>query len=141
MRISCCDLLAALVVCVEHALRHELVDGEAATYWVNSTDVASALSEIGRRFDGADLSTSRSSSIGRTGLSLQVVTPKVVRIKIGAKDLRRKKVAALTVADVLRLGLARALEFATLAMGALVAAAAAPTASERNQRSLVCAPK
>ena len=36
------------------------------TYWVNSTDVASALGEIGRRFDGADLSTSRSSSIGRT---------------------------------------------------------------------------
>jgi len=77
------------------------VDGEATTYWVNSTDVASALSEIGRRFDGADLSTSRSSSIGRKGLSLQVVTPKVVRIKIGAKDLRTKKVAALTVADVL----------------------------------------
>jgi len=77
------------------------VDGDATTYWVNSTDVASALSEIGRRFDGADLSTSRSSSIGRKGLSLQVVTPKVVKIKIGAKDLRKKKVAALTVADVL----------------------------------------
>ncbi len=46
------------------------VDGDATTYWVNSTDVASALSEIGRRFDGADLSTSRSSSIGRKGLSL-----------------------------------------------------------------------
>ena len=77
------------------------VDGDATTYWVNSTDVASALSEIGRRFDGADLSASRSSSIGRTGLSLQVVTPKVVRIKLGAKVLRKKKVAALTVADVL----------------------------------------
>ena len=77
------------------------VDGDATTYWVNSTDVASALSEIGRRFDGADLSASRSSSIGRTGLSLQVVTPKVVRIKLGAKDVRKKKVAALTVADVL----------------------------------------
>ena len=77
------------------------VDGEATTYWVNSTDVASALSEIGRRFDGADLSASRSSSIGRTGLSLQVVTRKVVRIKIGAKDLRKHEVAALTVADVL----------------------------------------
>ncbi|WP_277985656.1 resuscitation-promoting factor [Nocardioides glacieisoli] len=77
------------------------IDGDATTYWVSSTDVASALNEIGRRFDGADLSASRSSSIGRTGLSLQVVTPKVVRIKIGAKDLRKKKVAALTVADVL----------------------------------------
>ena len=77
------------------------VDGESQTYWVNSTNVASALGEIGRRFEGADLSTSRSSSIGRTGLTLQVVTPKVVRIKLGAKDLRKHKVTALTVADVL----------------------------------------
>jgi uncharacterized protein YabE (DUF348 family) len=77
------------------------VDGESQTYWVNSTNVASALGEIGRRFDGADLSTSRSSSIGRKGLTLHVVTPKVVRIKLGAKDLRKHKVTALTVADVL----------------------------------------
>ncbi|MBS2936525.1 transglycosylase family protein [Nocardioides sp. J2M5] len=77
------------------------VDGDEATYWVNSTNVASALGEIGRRFDGAELSASRSASIGRGGLELEVVTPKVVRIKIGAKDLRKKQVAALTVADVL----------------------------------------
>ncbi len=78
------------------------VDGASHTYWVNSTNVASALGEIGRRFDGADLSTSRGSSIGRSGLTLQVVTPKVVRIKLGAKDLRTRKVTALTVADVLK---------------------------------------
>ncbi len=77
------------------------VDGEAETYWVNSTDVATALGEIGRRFDGADLSASRSSSIGRSGLKLDVITPKVVRIKLGAKELRKHKVTALTVADVL----------------------------------------
>jgi uncharacterized protein YabE (DUF348 family) len=77
------------------------VDGDSRTYWVNSTSVASALGEIGRRFDGADLSASRSSSIGRSGLALEVVTPKVVRIKLGAKDLRTRKVTALTVADVL----------------------------------------
>ncbi len=77
------------------------VDGDSRTYWVNSTNVASALGEIGRRFDGADLSASRGSSIGRTGLKLEVVTPKVVRIKLGAKDLRTRKVTALTVADVL----------------------------------------
>ena len=71
------------------------------TYWVNSTDVASALGEIGRRFDGADLSVSRGASIGRTGLSLDVVTPKVLAVKIGAKDLKKRKVTALTVADVL----------------------------------------
>ena len=77
------------------------IDGDSRTFWVNSTNVASALGEIGRRFDGADLSASRSSSIGRKGLSLAVVTPKVVRIKLGAKDLRKKEVTAMTVAEVL----------------------------------------
>ncbi|NYE35710.1 uncharacterized protein YabE (DUF348 family) [Nocardioides cavernae] len=77
------------------------VDGASRTYWVNSTDVASALGEIGRRFDGADLSASRSASIGRKGLSLDVVTPKVLHVKLGGKDLEKRKVAALTVADVL----------------------------------------
>ena len=77
------------------------VDGDTTTYWVNSDNVASALGEIGRRFEGADLSTSRSASIGRKGLDLQVVTPKVVRIKIGAKHLEKQEVTALTVADVL----------------------------------------
>ena len=77
------------------------VDGEERTYWVNSTTVASALGEIGRRFEGADLSTSRSSPLGRTGMSLDVVTPKVLEVKVGAKELKRKKLTALTVADVL----------------------------------------
>jgi uncharacterized protein YabE (DUF348 family) len=78
------------------------VDGDSHTYWVNSDNVASALGEIGRRFTGAELSSSRSSSIGRKGLTLEVVTPKVVRIKLGAKDLRKRKDTAVTVADVLK---------------------------------------
>ena len=78
------------------------VDGESHTYWVNSTDVASALGEIGRRFEGADLSASRGSSIGRSGLTLDVVTPKVVHLKLGAKQLKKRKMTALTVADVLK---------------------------------------
>ncbi|GAB3037714.1 resuscitation-promoting factor RpfB [Nocardioides flavus (ex Wang et al. 2016)] len=77
------------------------VDGETTTYWVNSTKVASALGEIGRRFEGADLSASRGSSIGRRGMTLEVVTPKVVQIKLGGKDLRKRTLTALTVADVL----------------------------------------
>ncbi|WP_277395302.1 resuscitation-promoting factor [Nocardioides sp. zg-1228] len=77
------------------------VDGTAHTYWVNSTDVASALGEIGRRFAGADLSASRSSAIGRDGLALEVVTPKVVHLKLGGKQLKKRKLAAMTVADVL----------------------------------------
>jgi uncharacterized protein YabE (DUF348 family) len=78
------------------------VDGDSHTYWVNSDNVASALGEIGRRFTGAELSSSRSSSIGRKGLTLEVVTPKVVHIKLGAKDIKKRKVTALTVADVLK---------------------------------------
>lgn len=77
------------------------VDGRARTYWVNSTDVASALDEIGRRFAGADLSTSRSASIGRDGMKLEVVTPKTLRVKIGAMETRKKTLHALTVSDVL----------------------------------------
>ena len=78
------------------------VDGTTHTYWVNSTDVASALGEIGRRFDGAALSASRGSSIGRSGLTLEVVTPKVVHLKLGAKQLKKRKLTAMTVADVLK---------------------------------------
>ena len=97
------DVTDGTAIAVQFGRPLELaVDGDSRTYWVNSTNVASALGEIGRRFDGADLSASRSSSIGRTGLTLRVVTPKVVRIKLGAKDLRTRKVTALTVADVLK---------------------------------------
>ena len=77
------------------------VDGESRTYWVTSTNVAQALGEIGRRFSGADLSVSRSATISRAGMTLEVVTPKVVRVKLGAKDLRRKKIAVMTVGEVL----------------------------------------
>jgi len=77
------------------------VDGDPRTYWVNSTNVAQALGEIGRRFSDADLSVSRSAPIGRSGMTLDVVTPKVLKIKLGAKDLRKKKLAVLTVAEVL----------------------------------------
>ena len=96
------DVTDGTAIAVQFGRPLELaVDGDTRTYWVNSTNVASALGEIGRRFDGADLSASRSSSIGRTGLTLRVVTPKVVRIKLGAKELRTRQVTAMTVADVL----------------------------------------
>ena len=77
------------------------VDGEERTYWVNSTTVATALGEIGRRFEDADLSTSRSAPLGRTGMTLAVVTPKVLDVKVGDAKLKRKKLTALTVEDVL----------------------------------------
>lgn len=77
------------------------VDGEARTYWVNSTDVSGALGEIGRRFSDASLSTSRSAAIGRDGMSLEIVTPKKLRVTVGRFKAKRTEVTALTVADVL----------------------------------------
>jgi uncharacterized protein YabE (DUF348 family) len=77
------------------------VDGKARTYWVTSTDVQSALAEIGKRFLGADLSASRGAEIDRGGMSLAVVTPKRLTLTIGAKDAVTRKVAGFTVADVL----------------------------------------
>jgi uncharacterized protein YabE (DUF348 family) len=78
------------------------VDGASHTYWVTSTDVADALGEIGRSFHDAALSTSRGGSIDRGGLSLDVVTPKTLTIKVGAHKPVTRKIAALTVEDALK---------------------------------------
>ena len=77
------------------------VDGDSRTYWVNSTSVASALGEIGRRFVGADLSVSRGAGISREGIALQVVTPKRLQVKVAGQKVRRTELTALTVEDVL----------------------------------------
>ena len=78
------------------------VDGNESTHWVTSTDVAAALSEIGSRFLGADLSTSRSAGIGRDGLALEVVTPKKLKLEIAGKKPVKKELTALTVEDALQ---------------------------------------
>ncbi|MCW2765075.1 MAG: Transglycosylase domain protein, partial [Nocardioides sp.] len=77
------------------------VDGASKTYWVTSTQVAGALGEIGRTFDGAALSTSRGGTIDRGGLSLDVVTPKKLTIKVGAHKPVTREITALTVGDAL----------------------------------------
>jgi uncharacterized protein YabE (DUF348 family) len=77
------------------------VDGETETHWVTSTDVVSALSEIGTPFGRAELSTSRSASIGREGLALAIVTPKNLYLHLAGKKPVLKSVTALTVADAL----------------------------------------
>ena len=77
------------------------VDGETQTHWVTSTTVDAALSELGLSFGSAAMSVSRGSDISRGGLSLEVVTPKTVKIKVGPKKVAQARVAALTVGDVL----------------------------------------
>jgi resuscitation-promoting factor RpfB len=78
------------------------VDGKETTHWVTSTDVAAALGEIGSRFLGADLSTSRGAGIGREGMALEVITPKKLELKIGAKKPVKRELTALTVKDALK---------------------------------------
>ncbi len=77
------------------------VDGETQTHWVTSTTVDAALAELGLTFGSAAMSVSRGSDISRGGLSLEVVTPKTVKIKVGPKKVAQARVAALTVGDVL----------------------------------------
>jgi uncharacterized protein YabE (DUF348 family) len=57
------------------------VDGKFRSYWVTSTDVSNAFSELGLRFDGAKMSASRSAGIGRDGLAVDVATLKTVTVK------------------------------------------------------------
>ena len=78
------------------------VDGETQTHWVTSTDVASALGELGERFLGAELSTSRSAGIDREGMSLEVVTPKKVKVSIAGKKPVTHNLTALTSHDALQ---------------------------------------
>ena len=77
------------------------VDGETTTHWVTSTDVASALGELGTPYDRAELSTSRGTSIGRDGLALEVVTPKDLTLRIAGAKPVTQTVTALTVEEAL----------------------------------------
>jgi uncharacterized protein YabE (DUF348 family) len=77
------------------------VDGRTTTHWVTSTTVSRALDEIGQRYAGADLSASRGGGIDRKGMKLDVVTPKDLVLKIGARKPVHRTIAALTVEDAL----------------------------------------
>jgi uncharacterized protein YabE (DUF348 family) len=78
------------------------VDGKTTTHWVTATDVDAALSQIGVLYRGAELSTSRGTTIDRGGLSLKVVTPKTLKVKLAGKKTKKVSVPALTVDDALR---------------------------------------
>ena len=81
------------------------IDGTRHTYWTTATKVDAALDELGIRFAGADLSASRSASIDRQGMALQITTPKSVVVKLGGEKARTVVLAAADVRDLLdRLG-------------------------------------
>ncbi|WP_272950254.1 resuscitation-promoting factor [Nocardioides cynanchi] len=78
------------------------VDGKTSTYWVTATDVRSALDEINRSFDRAQLSVSRGAGLTRDGLRITVATPKKLTVVIGGKRATHRTVSAVTVGQALR---------------------------------------
>ena len=76
------------------------VDGQKKTIWTTATSLDQALGALGVNTAGADLSTSRSASIGREGLAVDVATLKTVTIKAAGKE-RQVKTTGTTVADAL----------------------------------------
>jgi resuscitation-promoting factor RpfB len=83
------------------------VDGVRHTYWTTATEVASALDQLGIRFAGAELSASRSASIDREGMALQITTPKSLVVKVGRAKAHKIVLAAADVRDLLdQLGVA-----------------------------------
>jgi uncharacterized protein YabE (DUF348 family) len=76
------------------------VDGQKRTVWTTATTLDQALGALGVNTAGADLSTSRSSSIGREGLAVDVATLKTVTVKVAGRK-RAVKTTGTTVADAL----------------------------------------
>jgi uncharacterized protein YabE (DUF348 family) len=77
------------------------VDGVAHTYWTTATRVSTALDQLGIRYAGAELSTSRGAAIDRGGMSLRITTPKAVTLKLGRAKAHKVIVAATNVRDLL----------------------------------------
>jgi uncharacterized protein YabE (DUF348 family) len=61
------------------------VDGHQQTYWTTELSVDRALSSLGVRIAGAQMSASRSQPIGRAGLTMWLSTPKQITLVVGGK--------------------------------------------------------
>lgn len=83
------------------------VDGETKEYWTTATTVDGALDDLGIRADGAELTASRSQTLGREGLTFAVTTPKTVTVVADGKA-RNVTTTSQTVFGVLaELGIAK----------------------------------
>ena len=81
------------------------VDGQQQSYWTTATRVDEALASLDIKSEGADLSTSRSTPIGREGLSFNLATQKTITIDNAGKTERLTTTAqtvgaALTAAKI-----------------------------------------
>ncbi|MGO4256897.1 transglycosylase family protein [Marmoricola sp. RAF53] len=77
------------------------VDGVQKTYWTTATKVDTALDQLGLRYAGADISTSRGASIDRQGMSLDITTAKTFVVKLGKARARSLVAAAPDVRSLL----------------------------------------
>jgi uncharacterized protein YabE (DUF348 family) len=78
------------------------IDGNTRTLWTTATTVAGALQQLGVRVgSNAALSVSRGSDIDRSGMALEVTTPKAVALKIADEKVERHNVPAATVGELL----------------------------------------
>src|SRR4051794_19413665 len=78
------------------------IDGNKRTLWTTATTVSGALDQLGVRVGNAALSVSRGSNIDRSGLALNVVTPKSVTLKVADTKVERHNIPASTVGDLLK---------------------------------------
>jgi uncharacterized protein YabE (DUF348 family) len=76
------------------------VDGAAQTIWTTATTVNDALKALSVDLSGAELSTSRSSGIGRQGLTIIIATQKTIII-VDAGKKRTITTTGQTLADAL----------------------------------------
>jgi uncharacterized protein YabE (DUF348 family) len=78
------------------------IDGNKRTLWTTATKVSSALSQLGLRIGNAELSVSRSATIDRSGMALEVTTPKLVTLKVADEKAEKHNVPAATVGELLQ---------------------------------------
>ena len=78
------------------------IDGDKRTLWTTATKVSSALSQLGLRIGNAELSVSRSATIDRSGMALELTTPKLVTLKVADEKAKKHNVPAATVGELLR---------------------------------------
>jgi uncharacterized protein YabE (DUF348 family) len=77
------------------------IDGDKRTFWTTATKVSSALDQLDVRLGSAALSVSRSATIDRSGMALEVTTPKLVSVKVANAKVEKHNVPAATVGDLL----------------------------------------
>jgi uncharacterized protein YabE (DUF348 family) len=77
------------------------VDGKTSTHYVTASSVEGALEQIGSVYTDARLSMSRGMTLDRDGASIDVVTPKRLRMAIAGHKVVTKNIPALTVGDAL----------------------------------------